>query len=109
MRISPNVFQYPLVCSRRHVAANSYGDGLTGNRRGAGQLRIATAFAWSPVHGSQTVQLVYSDWQTDWFAGMAQEMLGSFIAPIPPSRYFSPDPDNLGDEMMADFQQGNRA
>jgi len=58
-------------------------------------------------YGGEIVQLVYSDWQTDWFAGMAQRMLEQFYTTNPNIQvFFTPDPDNLGDEMLADFQQG---
>lgn len=60
----------------------------------------------SGSRGSQTVQLVYSDWQTDWFAGMAQQMLEQFHAANPHIQvFFTPDPDNLAEAMMVDFQQ----
>jgi multiple sugar transport system substrate-binding protein len=55
---------------------------------------------------SGTVQLVYSDWQTDWFAGMAQRMLEQFHAANPNIQvFFTPDPDDLAESMMLYFQQ----
>lgn len=58
-------------------------------------------------HGSNTVQLVYQDWRTDWFSGMAQRMLDQFHAAHPNiSVFFTQDPDNLDEEMMNDFRNG---
>lgn len=52
------------------------------------------------------MQLVYSDWRTDWFAGMAQQMLEQFHAANPNIQvFFTPDPDNQAEAMMVDFQQ----
>ena len=56
-------------------------------------------------HGSNIVQLVYQDWRTDWFSGMAQRMLDQFHAAHPNIHvFFTQDPDNLDEEMMSDFQ-----
>jgi multiple sugar transport system substrate-binding protein len=53
------------------------------------------------------VQLVYQDWQTDWFPGLAQRMLGQFHAQNPNVRvFYTPDPDDLNERMLADFQAG---
>lgn len=58
-------------------------------------------------HGSSTVQLVYQDWRTDWFSGMAQRMLDQFHSAHPNiSVFFTQDPDNLDEEMMDDFRNG---
>lgn len=58
-------------------------------------------------HGSETVQLVYQDWRTDWFPGMAQTMLGQFHQEHPNIRvFYTPDPENLAEKMLADFQAG---
>jgi multiple sugar transport system substrate-binding protein len=58
-------------------------------------------------HGSSTVQLVYQDWRTDWFSGMAQRMLDQFHASHPNIHvFFTQDPDNLDEEMMSDFRDG---
>ncbi len=58
-------------------------------------------------HGSETVQLVYQDWQTDWFPGLAQRMLDQFHARHPNIRvFYTPDPNDLNERMLADFQAG---
>ena len=58
-------------------------------------------------HGSETAQLVYQDWRTEWFPGMAQQMLEQFHAAHPSIRvFYTPDPDNFAEAMMADFQAG---
>jgi multiple sugar transport system substrate-binding protein len=55
----------------------------------------------------QTVQLVYSDWRTDWFPAMAQQMLEEFHAANPGIRvFYTPDPDNLEERMELDMQAG---
>jgi multiple sugar transport system substrate-binding protein len=58
-------------------------------------------------HGSDTVQLVYQDWRTEWFPGMAQEMLEQFHADHPNIHvFFAQDPDDVQEKMLADFQAG---
>ncbi len=63
-----------------------------------------------PAPAPQTsgpVQLVYQDWRTEWFPGMAQRMLAQFHATHPNIRvFYTPDPDQLDERMMADFQAG---
>ncbi|MFN2149849.1 MAG: ABC transporter substrate-binding protein [Anaerolineales bacterium] len=57
--------------------------------------------------GAEGVQLVYQDWRTDWFPGMAQEMLGKFHSSNPKIQvYYTPDPENLDQAMVADMQAG---
>ena len=56
-------------------------------------------------HGSDSVQLVYQDWRTDYFAAMAQKMLAEFHATHPNIHvFYTPDPPDLSEEMLADFQ-----
>ena len=56
---------------------------------------------------SERVQLVYQDWRTDWFPPMAQQMLEQFHAEHPNIRvFYTPDPENLPEKMMADLQAG---
>jgi len=51
--------------------------------------------------------LVYQDWRTDWFPGMAQKMLETFHADHPGIRvFYTPDPENLHEQMMTDFDAG---
>jgi multiple sugar transport system substrate-binding protein len=58
-------------------------------------------------HGSEIQQLVYQDWNTDWFSAMAQQMLEEFHTAHPNIHvFFAQDPDNLVDSMPADFQDG---
>ncbi len=58
-------------------------------------------------HGSATVDLVYQDWRTPWFPGMAQEMLQKFHAAHPDLHvFYTPDPEALDEQMVADFQAG---
>jgi multiple sugar transport system substrate-binding protein len=56
----------------------------------------------------ERVQLVYQDWRTEWFPPMAQRELQIFQdqhANL--SVYYTPDPENLIDEMPLDMQAGN--
>ncbi|HSN77688.1 MAG TPA: sugar ABC transporter substrate-binding protein [Anaerolineae bacterium] len=73
---------------------------------GAVLAACAPRLASSPgPHGSNIVQLVYQDWRTDWFSGMAQRMLDQFHAAHPNIHvFFTQDPDNLDEEMMNDFR-----
>jgi multiple sugar transport system substrate-binding protein len=53
------------------------------------------------------VQIVYQDWSTDWFQPMAQQMLEEFHATHPHIRvFFTPDPDNMTEQMLNDMQAG---
>jgi len=57
--------------------------------------------------GSDTVQLVYQDWRTEWFPGMAQQMLETFHAAHPHIHvFYTPDPDNIEEKMLSDFEAG---
>jgi multiple sugar transport system substrate-binding protein len=58
-------------------------------------------------HGSNAIQLVYQDWRTEWFPGMAQQMLEEFRALQPNIHvFYTPDPEKLDQQMLADFQAG---
>jgi multiple sugar transport system substrate-binding protein len=58
-------------------------------------------------HGTESGELVYQDWRTDWFSGMAQKMLETFNATHPNIHvFYTPDPNNLDEKMLADFQGG---
>jgi multiple sugar transport system substrate-binding protein len=53
------------------------------------------------------IQLVYQDWNTDWFPPMAQQMLGEFHTAHPDIHvFYTPDPDNLEEQMLVDMQAG---
>ncbi len=57
--------------------------------------------------GREEIQLVYQDWRTDWFPDMVEEMLAQFHDAHPNVRvFFTPDPDNLADAMLAEMQAG---
>lgn len=56
---------------------------------------------------SGPVQLVYQDWRTEWFPGLAQEMLAKFNETHPNIRvFYTPDPDNLETKMPEDMAAG---
>ena len=60
-----------------------------------------------PAAGQGPVQLVYQDWRTEWFPGLAQEMLAKFNSEHPNIRvFYTPDPDNLEVKMPADMAAG---
>jgi multiple sugar transport system substrate-binding protein len=62
----------------------------------------------SPSADSGPVQLVYQDWRTDWFPGMAQEMLNEFHATHPNIQvFYTPDPENIEEKMLADMEAGS--
>jgi multiple sugar transport system substrate-binding protein len=78
-----------------------------GGAAGAGAALAACTPAAEGPHGTGRVQLVYQDWRTDWFPGLAQRMLEQFHALNPTTQvFFTMDPENLGDAMIADFQAG---
>ena len=53
------------------------------------------------------VQLVYQDWQTEWFPVMAQEMLNQFHAANPDIRvYYVPDPVDVEESLLSELQNG---
>ena len=58
-------------------------------------------------HGSNTSELVYQDWRTDWFSGMAQQLLEKFSAAHPNIHvFFTQDPEDFDVKMTADFVEG---
>lgn len=61
----------------------------------------------APAADGEIVQLVYQDWRTDWFPGMAQEMLDEFHRLHPNIRvFYTPDPEDVPGEMPAIFEAG---
>lgn len=61
----------------------------------------------SPAANQDPVQLVYQDWRTEWFPGLAQEMLAKFNSEHPNIRvFYTPDPDNLEVKMPEDMAAG---
>jgi multiple sugar transport system substrate-binding protein len=54
------------------------------------------------------VQLVYQDWRTEWFPPMAQRELAKFQTQHPEmSVFYTPDPENLAEQMPLEMQAGN--
>ncbi|HET7011350.1 MAG TPA: sugar ABC transporter substrate-binding protein [Anaerolineales bacterium] len=73
----------------------------------AGATMAACAPQDEGPHGTGRVQLVYQDWRTEWFPGLAQRMLEQFHASHPDIRvFFTMDPEDLADAMIVDFQAG---
>jgi multiple sugar transport system substrate-binding protein len=67
----------------------------------------ATSRATPSQKSGEKIQLVYQDWRTDWFPPMAQEALAEFHDTHPNIRvFYTPDPENLEDSMLAEFQAG---
>lgn len=55
----------------------------------------------------EMVELVYQDWRTDWFPGMAQEMLDEFHQLHPNIRvFYTPDPEDVPTDMPPIFDAG---
>ena len=76
---------------------------------GAGQTAESDAPAES-APSDEVVQLVYQDWRTDWFPGMAQAQLAEFHATHPNIRvFYTPDPEDVPGEMPAMFRAGSAA
>jgi multiple sugar transport system substrate-binding protein len=81
---------------------------LLGTAAAGGALAACTpAASGLASHTEGPVQLVYQDWRTEWFPGMAQRMLEKFYVYQPNIRvFYTPDPENLADKMISDFQAG---
>lgn len=81
---------------------------LAGNIAGAVALGACAPRTAGPgPHGSSASQMVYQDWRTDYFSAMAQTMLEEFHATHPNIHvFFTPDPIELNEKMLADFQAG---
>ena len=55
----------------------------------------------------QNVQLVYQDWRTEWFPGMAQQMLAQFHRDHPGIHvFYVPDPIDVEEKLLEDAQAG---
>lgn len=55
----------------------------------------------------EKVQLVYQDWSTEWFPPMVQQLLAEFHEAHPHIHvFYTPDPENLEEKMIADLQAG---
>jgi multiple sugar transport system substrate-binding protein len=56
----------------------------------------------------EKVELVYQDWRTEWFPPMANRELAQFHEDHPNIRvFFTLDPENIEEKMLADFQAGS--
>ncbi len=92
----------PPVFSRRKFLrlAGLAGAGAVLNTCASPRPNLATS-------GGDKVQLVYQDWRTDWFPPMVQQMLAQFHTAHPNIRvFYTPDPDDLAETMLADMQAG---
>ena len=93
--------------TRRGMSRRSFLRALAGTAAGAALATRGVGAGGPGPHGSSTVALVYQDWRTEWFAGMAQQMLEQFHASHPNINvFFAQDPDNLQEKMLSDFQSG---
>lgn len=76
----------------------------------AAAAAVASCAPRSPTlvgRGNGRIQLVYQDWRTDWFPQLAKEALTAFHERHPGIRvYYTPDPENLEEQMRTDFQSG---
>lgn len=77
---------------------------------GAALTACTPSFSQAPLPTTQSgdkIQLVYQDWRTDWFPPMAQQLLAEFHATHPHIHvFYTPDPENLEEKMLADMQAG---
>ncbi|MCL4295933.1 MAG: sugar ABC transporter substrate-binding protein [Anaerolineae bacterium] len=56
----------------------------------------------------EKIQLVYQDWRTEWFPPMVQQLLAEFHESHPHIHvFYTPDPENLEEKMLADLQAGS--
>jgi len=90
-----------------HLSRRSFlkatGSGLIGLALGACQPA-------SQPTSNGGIQLVYSDWNTEWFPPMAQEMLMQFTAAHPDIHvFYIPDPDNVEEVILSQMQAGTAA
>ena len=74
---------------------------------GCNAIQPAPSAGERTIAGGEKVQLVYQDWRTDWFPAMAQHSLEQFHTAHPNTRvFYTPDPDDLEETMLADMQAG---
>ncbi len=80
---------------------------FAGLAAGSAVLGACGGSARPTSESSSKVQLVYQDWRTEWFPPMVQAMLNEFHAAHPNIHvFYIPDPENLEEKMLADFQAG---
>lgn len=84
---------------------------LAGMAVAATEVSACSPFRLAPAAGSTgNVQLVYQDFNTSWFPGMAHDLLLEFQAQHPDvSVFYIPDPANLVEQMPIDMQAGTAA
>ena len=80
---------------------------LAGAAAAGAVLSACAPFQPKPTPREEKVQLVYQDWRTAWFPPMAQQILEQFHAAHPNIRvFYTPDPEDFQEKMLADFQAG---
>lgn len=73
-------------------------------------LGLAASGCQRANRSSSTIQLVYQDWNTEWFPPMAQQMLEQFTASHPNIHvFYLPDPPNFEEAILFDMQSGTAA
>jgi multiple sugar transport system substrate-binding protein len=73
----------------------------------AGAALAACGPAANAVTPGGAIQLVYQDWRTDWFPGLAQRMLQQFHNDHDDLQvFYTPDPENVAEQMIADARAG---
>ncbi len=73
-------------------------------------LGMAAAGCQNASPKPPTIQLVYQDWNTEWFPPMAQQMLERFSASYPNTHvFYMPDPPNFEESLLFDMQSGTAA
>lgn len=106
MRIHKNVStHHPQVVSRRDFLK------LAGIGLAATGLSGCDTLLPTPTSPSEEkIQLVYQDFNNNWFPPMAHQLLEQFRATHPNiSVFYVPDPDNVVDQMPIDMQAGTAA
>ncbi len=76
----------------------------------AGAMLVACLPRPANPRSDQQVQLVYQDWNTNWFPPIAQQLLPVFHDAYPNINvFYIPDPDNFEEKMLLDLQSGTAA
>jgi multiple sugar transport system substrate-binding protein len=91
----------PVISRREFVKLAGFG------ALGAGLAACAPRNPLSSATSPSKAQLVYQDWRTDWYPEMATKMIADFEEDHPSIQvFFSPDPEDLIQQMPVDFQAG---
>ena len=105
MNLTRRLFILPFLLL---LAACSPGGAADVTNSSAEASSATTPETAAAANDGEIVQLVYQDWRTDWFPGMAQEQLAKFHATHPNIRvFYTPDPEDVPGEMPAMFQSGS--